>query len=170
VLWYTLKEGPGGQLEEVTLACVAGTKPGAAAGAMTWTAFTVESAMDERRHPEGDPKQDELWLATGDQVFGRVLSSSRHEIVLHGRFGKRAFSWADLRGWYPRRATVRPPPVAGSPVRLEIGSGLDAVVDVLVGVVTALDEKTLTLRHPLLGEVRVDRKYVVGLRSSGRTR
>jgi hypothetical protein len=163
VLWFDLKEGPGGPLSEVSLACVAAGKA-RVKGAVAWTAFTLKRAVAERPHPPGDDGQDELWLAGGDQLFGRVLRADRRGVTLKARFGTRTFAWADLTGWYPRRAGGKERPVKGARVRVWLHSGLAAEPDVLDGVVTALDARRLTLRHQALGELSIDRRSVARLR------
>jgi hypothetical protein len=159
--WYSLKQGPGGPLSAVRLKCEAA--PGErrpAKGAVAWSAFALEEAVDELPRPAGDERRDELWLAEGDQVFGRVLSLDRGGVTLEARFGTRTFPWADLRGWFPRREPLRPRALKGDPVRVRLHAAAAEDGDLLDGVVTALDARTLTLAHALLGELRLDRRYV----------
>jgi hypothetical protein len=127
---------------------------------VAWSAFVLEQAVGESRRPPGDERRDELWLADGDQVFGRVLGLDRQGVTLEARFGRRTFPWADLRGWFPRREAPRPRALKGEPVRLRLQAGAAEDGDLLDGVVTALDAKTLTLSHALLGELRLERRYV----------
>src|SRR5207245_353627 len=73
-----------------------------------WTELGVERAVAFSPRPPGDPTQDELWLASGDQLFGKVVRADRKEVALEGRFGTRSFPWSALRGWF-RRRTAAPP-------------------------------------------------------------
>jgi hypothetical protein len=164
VLWFNLEKGPGGALRRVSLKCVEDGKGGAVNGAVVWAEFAVERAAREWPRPEGDPTQDELWLASGDQLFGKVVRAERKEVALEAHFGTRAFPWTELRGWFPRLAAPRPKAAAGAIVRARLRNGADAFDDVLDGVVTALNDKHLTLRHALLGELRIERRRVVSLR------
>jgi hypothetical protein len=164
VLWFNLEQGPGGPLNEVRLACLTPGKAARTRGAVAWTAFTLERAVAERPHPPGDEEQDELWLAGGDQLFGRVLRADRRGVTLEARFGTRTFAWADLTGWYPRHVAGKSRPLAGPRVRVWLHSGLTAEPDVLDGVVAALDARHLTLRHADLGELRLDRRWLARLR------
>ncbi len=164
VLWYNLEKGTGGALTDASMKCLAADKGGPSKGAVVWTDFRVERELAELPRPPGDPTQDELWLATGDQVFGKVVRADRQEIALEGRFGTRTFAWSELRGWFPRRAAGPPKVIEGQAVRLGLRNGLTADEDVLNGVVTALDEKHLALRHALLGEVRIDRRFLARVR------
>jgi hypothetical protein len=171
-LWYSLERGPGGPLSAVSLKCESATP----AAAVAWSAFSLEQAVDEPRRPPGDTRlaaaagRDELWLADGDQLFGTLHSLDRKGATLRGRFGTRTFPWADLRGWFPRREVLRPRSLEGTLVRVRLNGGPAEDGDLLAGVVTALDGKTLTLRHALLGEVRIDRRHVRQLRFLPRSR
>jgi hypothetical protein len=165
VLWYTLAQGPGGPLRQVRLRCLPDVKAGTMKGSVGFTDFVLERAVSEkRRPPPGEPGQDELWLTSGDQLFGQVVRADRNGIDLKGRFGLRRFAWTDLRGWY-RQPAVSPPATGRGPlVRLWLHSGLGPTPDVLLGTLTALDARQLTLRHASLGEVVIPRASVARLR------
>ncbi len=164
VLWYDLKQGPGGTLRQVALLCLEPEKPAPRRGSVVWSACAVEQAVDVPPRPPGDPGQDELWLASDDQFFGRILSAGRRGVEIEGRFGKRTFPWADVQGCYFRRAALNAKPREGPRVRLELRSGLTADPDVLEGVLTGLSAEKLTLEHALLGKLTIDRGRVRQLR------
>jgi hypothetical protein len=167
-LWWALAPGPGGPLRQVRLACV--TAQGTPTGRVVLANFVLERAVREWPHLRGDPGQDELWLAGGDQLFGRVVRADSGSIELKGRFGARRFDWAHLRGWFPRRHADRPAVPRAPVVRVGIRSGLRPAEDILEGTLTALDTRQVKLRHPLLGEVVIERARVAWLRpvSAGR--
>jgi hypothetical protein len=174
VLWYNLTQGPGGPLRQVRLVCTeTGTGRG---GAVAWTAFTVERPAREPSRTlvaaGGDPEQDELWLADGDQLFGRVVRLDRRGVELEARFGRRSFPWAVLAGCYFRRTPLRSATREGTHVRLGFYPGLTPDPDILEGVVKRLDQRTLTLHHPYLGELNLPRSALHDLRppSSPRAR
>jgi hypothetical protein len=167
-LWWTLAQGPGGPLRRVRLACVA--ERGTPAGRVVLAQFVLERAVTERPHPRGDPGQDELWLAGGDQVFGRVVRADAHSVELKGRFGVRRFAWTRLRGWFPRRQDAGLSSARGPLVRVGIRSGLRSAEDELEGTLTALDRRQVKLRHPVLGEVALERSRVAWVRPAGRSR
>jgi hypothetical protein len=168
VLWYTLARGPGGPLRQVRLVCAAPAKPAAVQGGMSFTDFVVERAVPERRRPSGEPDQDELWLADGDQVFGEVLRADRTSVELKGRFGVRRFPWTSLRGWFLKHGRRTPSPLGrGQAVRVWLHSGLRPardMRDMLEGELTGLDDQHLTLRHPLLGVLAIPRTVLARLR------
>jgi hypothetical protein len=162
VLWYNLERGPGDPLTQVTMRCHAADGE-TARGTVAWTAYCLERAVNEHPKPPVEDDQDEVRLADDDQLFGRILRADRRAIEIEGRFGKRSLPWTRVAG-----CTFRLPaaikPNEGANVRLLLDSGLDAEADVLEGVVTALDERRLTLRHALVGEVTLERARVRELR------
>jgi hypothetical protein len=79
----------------------------------------------------------------------------------------RRFDGTRLRGWFPRREANRKTAPAAPVVRLGIRSGLRAEPDVLEGTLTALDARQVRLRHPVLGEVAIERGWVAWLRRVG---
>ena len=74
VLWSDLHRGPGGTLRQVSLTCVEEAKSGEARGRVEFAEFALTRSVDEPPRPPGDPGQDEIWLADGDQLFGDVPS------------------------------------------------------------------------------------------------
>jgi hypothetical protein len=154
LLWYSLKEGPGGPLIRWRLACV-GRAGRQAAGQVVFSAFCLQRGLDESRRPAGDLTQDEVWLASGDQLFGRLLTSGREGVTLEGRFGRRSLPWSKVRAVFPRESPRAAP--AEDQVRLTFDNGFDAVPDVIYGTLGRLTDRELTLRHPGLGEVVLER-------------
>lgn len=162
VVWYTLTEGPGGALRQVRLTCLP-ANGASVRGAVRFAHLTLESAAPWPRRPPAEPRQDELWLASGDQVFGRVTHADADGLDLQARHGRHHFAWSELLGWYPRRvAPVTSLP--GTRVRLELHSGMRPERDVLVGTLIGLDSRQAVLRHPLLGELTLPRANLASLR------
>jgi hypothetical protein len=163
LLWHSLDNGPGGSLRQVRLVCVAEDRA-RPRGAVDWTEFSLAKAVDSPRHPPGDTTQDEIWLAEGDQLFGDIVAADHRGIEIHGRFGKRTLPWSAVRGCYFRQGAGAARAAEGARVRLGLATGLTNDEDLLDGVLTALDEKRLTLRHAILGELSLDRARVRWLR------
>jgi hypothetical protein len=159
-LWYNLEEGPGLPLTRVTMQCqrLAAERP--VQGAIAWSEFCLERAVVEHPRPPVEGEQDEVRLLDDDQLFGRILQADRHTLQIEGRFGKRPFLWTQLAGCSFRHPAVGPKVNERASVRLRIDSGLCPEADLLVGNVTALDERRLVLRHALLGEVTLERGRV----------
>lgn len=156
VLWHSLKHGPGGPLLRWRLAC---RKADAQTprGQVRFAAFALQRTVDEPRRPPGDASQDEIWLLSGDQLFGHVLRADRRAVVLRGRFGQRTLPWNCIRGIYLRRGPPLPRP-AGERVRLWVENGTPQA-DELEGFLS-LDERRWRLRHALLGTVELERDRV----------
>jgi len=162
VLWYSRDKGPGGPLLEVRLTCAA--DKGAVRGAVAFDEFTLTRAVEVLPRPADTSEQDEAWLTAGDQLFGRLTRLDRRGLELEGRFGKRAYSWAEARGAFPKRAAARPATTDGAHVRLWLRPAAGSEPDELEGVLRALDERRLTLRHPALGDLEIERARLLRLR------
>jgi hypothetical protein len=160
VLWYCLDQGPSGRLTQVRLECLVGDKKAAATGEVAFAEFGVSRVVDEAPRPEGDAGQDEVWLANGDQLFGRIPKADRRGVIMEGRFGKRFIPWSEANGVFLKRDAPPPQTTDGAHVRLYLWPAEGAEPDLLEGVVTALDERRLTLRHNRLGEVTIDRAHL----------
>src|SRR5262249_39338236 len=116
--------------------------------------------VKELKQPAAETGQDDVWQLPGDQVFGEVVKADRRTIELKGRFGKRTFSWGDVRA-IRLRQEVRPPRTTdGEHVRVWLRPWVGAEADELTGVVLALDGKRLKMRHPVLGDVELDRTWL----------
>jgi hypothetical protein len=163
-LWYSRRHGPGGSLRKVRLACVALPSGGGARGEVLFDDFSVARAVDRLPHEFEEPGKDELWLLDGDQLFGEVVKANRRAIDLRGSFGMRTFAWSEVRGIFLRRQTSAPQTTDGEHVRLWLHSGYGSDLDQLEGTLQALDERRLTLRHPAVGELTIDRGRVRELR------
>lgn len=149
-LWYAEGRGPGGPLRQVRLACAGGR------GAVVFADVSVTRPLPEVRHPPGDPGQDEVWLVSGDQVFGQVPRADDQAVELRGPFGKRTLPWGEVRGVFLHRLAP-PAPAGAGRVRVRFWPGAGEEYDELVGTVRGLDERRLTLDHPLLGECPIER-------------
>ncbi len=164
----TCGRGRAGRCGRLRSTCSGEAKSDAVRGRVEFAEFSLSRAADEAHRPAGDPTQEEVWLADGDQLFGDGLHIDRRSVEIRAHFGKRSLPWADVRGcWLRRDAKLRPLTRPGSPgalVRLWIDSGLDPEPDVLDGVLKAIDDKQATLIHPALGELHVPRDRLRRLR------
>jgi hypothetical protein len=162
VLWYSREKGPGGPLREVRLVCIAGKGP--VRGAVAFDEFTLTRAVEVIDRPADTSAQDEVWLASGDQVFGRLTRLDRRGTELEGRFGKRTYAWAQARGAFPRRTALTAATTDGAHVRVWLRPAAGIEPDELEGVLRSLDERRLTLRHPALGDLVIDRARLLRLK------
>jgi hypothetical protein len=164
LLWESGKQGPGGALTSIRLACIAPNSDKTPRGEFFFDDFSVARQVDVLAHKFGDLSQDELWLLSGDQLFGHVLRADRRSIDVRGRFGKKTFAWADVRGMFLESQALPPKSSDGEHVRVWLRSGVGSETDQLVGVLRALDERRLTLRHALLGDLELERTRLHQLR------
>jgi hypothetical protein len=155
VLWYSRQKGPGGPLREVRLLCSAGK--GTVHGAIAFDEFTITHTAEVLRRPTDTSTEDEMWMMSGDQLFGRLLRLDRHEVAWEGRYGKRSASWADVRGVFPQRPVLPTTTTEGAQVRVWLRPARGNEPDELHGVVRAFDERKLTLRHAVLGDLEIER-------------
>jgi hypothetical protein len=163
VLWYNRHQGPGGPLQQVRLVCTAAGN-GGPRGAAVFDDFSVARAVEELRHQDADPTQDEVWLRSGDQVLGQVPRADRRGVEVRGVFGNRVLDWGEVRGVFLRRQPVPPRNREGEVVRVWLRGEGGAPADELEGVVRQFDERHLTLVHPVLGEQKIERGRLQRLR------
>jgi hypothetical protein len=160
-LWHNLDAGPGGPLHRVRLACAADKD--AVRGAVAYSEFFFARAVDEPRRPPADATQDEVWRGDGDQLFGRALRADGRTVEIDCN-GKRELAWPAVHGVWLRRDAPPPRTTDGAHARVAVRTCLDAEPDLLDGVVTALDDKALSLKHALLGDLRLERARLHTLR------
>lgn len=154
LLWFNGDRGAGPGLRRVRFSCV-GDKP---TGAVAFDEMTLLRRADALPRPVPAPGRDELWLAGGDQLFGKLVSADRREIAWEDRTPRRTWRWSEVRGVFPAR-TVRPPrTTTGELVRLRLHPATGPEPDELEGSLTALGAQRLTLDHPALGELSLPRE------------
>jgi len=165
VLWSGRLE-PGAFLSKVRLECVARPDKGTAEGAIWFDDFTLARAVEVLRHDDADARQDEVWLASGDQLLGRVVRADRHAMELDARFGKRTLSWGDVRGLYLCQGKNAEAAVKTGQTRVWLRAASGGELDQLVGQVRGLSASRLTLRHALLGDLEIERPWLRRLASA----
>jgi hypothetical protein len=159
VLGSSERQGPGGLLRKVCLICEALPGKGAASGKVWLDDFGLARAVQTLRRPAGDLDQDEVWLLSGDQLFGNVVRCDRRTLNLKGLFGERSLPWGDVRGIRLKNAMPPPRTTEGEHVRLRLHPGAGHELDEIEGVLRGLDDRSLSLRH-LAGELVIPRDRV----------
>lgn len=148
----------GGALRNVRLCCTQHASSPRGNAEALFDDFSLALAVPELPHPKGDPEQDEIWLLSGDQLFGHVLDGTAATIQLRGSFGSRVLRWSEVRAIYFRQAGTSVPKPAGKRVRVWLRPGIGLEPDVVEGTVRRLDAHHLGLRHAVLGDLEIDRK------------
>jgi hypothetical protein len=164
VLWVSRLQGPGGALSWVRLVCVAAPGKEEPRGDVYFDDFGLARAVPHLRYQRADPGQDEVWLAGGDQVLGSLLRADRGTAVLKGRFGNRTWAWGKVRGLFLRHRPDAVRTSEGEQVQVWLRTGAGPEPDPIAGQVRGWDAKHLTLRHPVLGDLTIDRARVRRLR------
>jgi hypothetical protein len=159
--------GSGGSLRKVGLSCAGLASTAGPSGELFFDDFSLAKTVPELTRPKGDPEQDEIWLVSGDQLFGKVVNAAEGKIQLHALFGGRAISWSDVRGIYFPLSGPLTRKLGQTSVRVWLRPGIGYEPDMLEGNVLLLDKRRLVLRHEILGELEIDRKRLhrLGLRA-----
>jgi hypothetical protein len=165
VLWYSREQGLEAPLRAVRLLCAADPETKTVHGEVAFSDFSLARTIEDLPRPPGDPSQDEVWLLSGDQVLGQVLQADGKQIALRGRFGERTLPWGEVRGLFLQRGSPPLQTTEGEHVRIRLRCGVGADLDELHGVVASLDERQLVLRHPVLGECKIERGRLQQLQS-----
>lgn len=122
-------------------------------GRMWFDAISLAEQAPPLKQARGPAESDELWLAGGDQLFGQIERADVNEITLAARFGKRAYAWSQVRAV----SFATPSTAATGNLLVRFRSGPGVTADQLRGDLVDLDERRLLLRHPLLGDVAIER-------------
>jgi hypothetical protein len=150
---------PDGSLVTVRLLCVS-AKAAAASGRVWLDDFRLARQVEGLRHRRADREQDEVWLGPGDQLLGEIIRADRNGIVLRGAFGKTRLAWDDVRGIFLRDQAKEHPAAGDADVMLLLRAPEGPEPDRLIGTLLKMDERTLTLRHAIFGELQLDRSQV----------
>lgn len=119
-------------------------------------------------------EQDVVFLASGDEVYGRVDATTSTSLSMSGRFGHAEYPLSEVQ----RVALAyRRPPLAltrGQRVRVRFmshepsaGSESDPQLDTLRGVLTEWSDKQVVLKHAWLGPVVLPPEWLVDVQPLG---
>jgi hypothetical protein len=108
---------------------------------------------------------DEVWLESGDQVFGELRSLNSRELGLLSRNLPRRIAASHIRGLFPRQQSLHTSSRA-QPSRLTLLDPSGNEASIFTGVVKSWDDKTVVLEHPLLGELKLPRSQIISIASA----
>jgi hypothetical protein len=157
VLWNDGLRGFDGTLHAIRLTCAEGDAKDSTDVSIVFRGLSLARKVVEPRHPGGTSDLDEIWLPSGDQLFGRLVAMDRGSLEVETRERRTKLPWTEVLGFYPRLDTQPPRTLQGEWARVWLRTGTPNVYDELEGVVTRLDDKRLELRHSALGELALDR-------------
>ncbi len=164
ILWLPPQPSAYGPLRSLRLSCVGDGSGKRVSGEVYFDDLSLARRIPLRRRPPGDSHQDELWLLSGDQLFGAVASADSRAIQFRLRSRARSLKWADVRGIYFRAPAAHSSATARNPVRISLRSGASAEPDELEGAVLQYDDQHLVLRHATLGDLTIETRYLHRLR------
>ena len=115
--------------------------------------------------PEGKPSlpwphvladADSVWLAEGDQLFGKVTQADDQSLTVEAKFGTRTFAWPAVRGivFKTNRPAAKPSDVAV----FSIAPAPGFLADSLEGTLLRASPDQVAIRHAILGELVFDRR------------
>jgi hypothetical protein len=162
-LWMSDKLTALGPLRSVHFAC-AGLPGKEQRGELFIDDLVISRTIHVLPRPAGEVKQDEVWLESGDQLFGAIVRADRRTITLKHRGEERSLAWSQARGFFFPVSVETGQAPEGERVRLWLETGCGAEADQVEGVVQKLDDKRLILKHRILGELTIDRNRVSRLR------
>jgi hypothetical protein len=108
--------------------------------------------VDTTQRRQEDPRLDEVLLAEGDQLFGRIEGMSPSTIAIRGPYGRVEIPWARVHSVRLSRQPIEPRSLAGWFVDVDTTDG-----DHLTGVLRGLDGRWLRLETALAGDLRLGR-------------
>ena len=164
-------KGPSGPLAEVRLATFSlGKAEPPAQLAAHFDDLRLVRFPEPAGALEVDAAQDEVRLASGDQVFGTIRAVDADRVTLFVQGREVRLRWSEVAGLYFRRVPVQSQPVSGLLVRLEwrAAPGNDTRdLDQAEGALTAVTAAGLTLDVPYVGPLTVPRDRLLRLKVEG---
>ena len=121
------------------------------------------------------PDQDDILLANGDQLFGRVESATESELVFAGEFGTLDIAWTEIQEVHFEPRAGATGTVTGQRISLHSASASTYQApasdhDTMEGVLSKLTPEFIELENPFLGSLRFRRDEMrsIDFLSSGR--
>ncbi len=155
VLWYSRTKGAGKALKEIRLVCTA-VGAGPVSGAVAFDDLILASRGESPPRPIDASPRDEVWLASGDQLFGTVTRLDRHGVELTLKSGKQSYSWAEARGAFLQHPPATLQATKGEHVRLHLRPTGGAEPEELEGVLRGWDDRRRA-RHAAAGDLDIER-------------
>ncbi|MGQ0636423.1 MAG: hypothetical protein ACT4QC_17565 [Planctomycetaceae bacterium] len=107
--------------------------------------------------PKRASSQGQVWLSSGDEVFGNPVAFNNRQVVQAGRFGRQTWLWRKLRGiGFRIAAAPAAAPISGLLAWVELTPILYSSPDEpdrLLVAIESLDDRQLVAAHPWLGRV-----------------
>jgi hypothetical protein len=167
-------KGPGGPLVEIRLASHQAGRAQPPAGLVGYfDDLRVVRFAEPVSGLETDPSQDELRLASGDQVFGTLRDAGPDQVRLLVDSREVSLPWSEVSGIHFRRAWQQARAIQGLLVRVEwrAAPGDDPRdVDRVDGALARLTPDALVLETPYAGRLSIPQRRLRRLEVLGRAR
>lgn len=130
--------------------------------------FAVTQAIAELRPDVHDRAQDQVDLATGDQLFGKIIELRSQSLVLLANSQHTELQWPDLSGLHFADTPVESRLVTGRIVHIQLqpwsNTSRESVSDSLSGAMMAIGSQFCTLDHPQCGRCDIPWRHIRCLR------
>jgi hypothetical protein len=126
---------------------------------LTLQDFAVARRLGPLARPPMHPELDEVWLESGDQVFGNFRAMDAQGLELATALGVQRIPFNQVRGLYPRRIATRELQLP-APWQLALFDPSDPEPSRLTGLIRTWGEREIIMVHPLLGELKLPRSHV----------
>ncbi len=155
---YPLADCEVTMLEWYTLSGLKVTTSGEAA--VVWIDdFAVTSSVRASRFDVIDRGRDQVDLASGDQLFGKLIGMSGRSITLQAGAQQTELKWPDLACLHFAASPSVARGVTGRIVQMELqpwnNTTPEPASDTLSGALIAIDQQSCTLDHPLCGQLKI---------------
>jgi hypothetical protein len=149
-----------GPIGNIVLRCAAGSGPRLGGALWVDDLLLMRPIRGTATPPTFDPGRDMVVLRSGDEMMGTVQSADRRRIDFRSIWGPAPLSWSEARAVWFRRADRPVVPSEGEHVRIWLTGGPGSEPDQIEGPIRRLDSRQITMQHPLLGVVSIDRNWV----------
>lgn len=149
--------GPSGPLTEFAWTAVDSGRTGTEGGqSLQVDQLRVARYIEPPLTPEIDPGQDEVRLAVGDQIWGKILSADAGAVWLEVDGTRVSIPWAEVAGLYFRRQAKASRPLDGQFLLVEWEPrGGQGEIDRLEGAFVSLEKEGLNMETSYGGLVRI---------------
>lgn len=151
-----------GPLRKLSLVCQGSADE--VQGAVFFDDLTIAQIAPIFRPTDRIQARDSLCLRAGDQLFGTLAKADPETIEFRGRFEGSRFSWAEVWGIDLHAPAAPVHRSTGQHARVRFLSTLaSSEADEVVGVIQAIDARSMTLEHPVLGKIMVERRRLLSI-------
>lgn len=124
--------------------------------------FAIARRLEPLQRPPRHPELDEVWLESGDQIFGNFRLVDSQYLELASSRETRRIPRNLVRGLFPRQSAIRDVQLP-APWQLTLRDPSGCESSRLTGLIRTWGEREIVMIHPLLGELKLPRSQVKSL-------